>query len=263
VRALRVLALLAAVAAVSAAVPRHASGEPEPSAEAARAQAEEGQRLFQTRDFEGAERHFEQSLALDGSSTMTRFWLARTLDARFRETQDPKERAALGERALAEYERVVAAEPSNAEAFAALLGVAGDADDRTAGPTLERLGGDERLPTARRTDALVVLARRGRVCAEQRLAAIVEQPVLSGSNADARDCATRGLSAVDKALALEPERESAWRERALLYGCLAQVAAVDGRGDEQSDYEKRSGQARRKAEQIRASRAKTKAPRSY
>jgi len=264
VRALPVLVLLAAAAAASAAAPRPARAQTADSpAASAGAEAEEGRRLYQARDYEGAQRRFERSLALDGSSAETRFWLARALDARFRETQEPKERAALGERALDEYRGVVEAEPSNAEAFAALLGVAGEVDDRTANPVLDRLGGDERMPTARRADALVLLARRGRVCSEQRLQAIVEQPVLSGSNADARDCATRGLAATDRALSLEPERESGWRERALLYGCLAQVAAVDGRDAEQSDYEKRSGEARRKAEQIRSSRARTKAPRSY
>ncbi len=236
----------------------------EPSAAvSARKEAEEGLRLLQSRDWAGAEVHLERSLALDGSSTPTRFWLGRALSARFRESRDPSERSDLARRALAAYEQVLAADPGNAEAYQALLGVAREADDRTAVPVLERLAGDERLSASARAGAYLTLATRDRTCAEERLQAIASEPVLAGSSGDARACASRGLTAVDKALALDSERESAWRERASLFACLAQAAALEGKTDEQAGYEKRAGESRRRAEQLRASRARKTTPRSY
>jgi hypothetical protein len=235
----------------------------EAPAASARAEAEEGLRLFQARDFEGAQTHLERSLALDGTSSETRFWLARTLQAQWRGTSSQPERSELAKRCLAEYEKVLEAQPDRIEAYQALIGVAREADDATALPVLERLAGDERLSPARRADALLALASRGRACAEERLQAIAEQPVLSGSSGDARACADRGLAAAEKGLALDPGRESLWRERANLFASLAQAAAVDGRSDEQADYVKRAGESRRRAEQIRASRARTTTPRSY
>jgi hypothetical protein len=136
-------------------------------------------RLFQARDFEGAQAHFERSLAIDGSSTDTRFWLARTLQARWRASQEP-ERAELAAQCLAEFEKVLEKQPDRSEAYQALIGVARETDDATAVPVLERLAGDERLPAARRADALLALAAHGRACAEERLQTIAEQPVLSG-----------------------------------------------------------------------------------
>jgi hypothetical protein len=218
--------------------------------------------LYQVRDFEGAQAHFERSLAIDASSTDTRFWLARTLQARWRASQEP-ERAELAKQCLAEFERVLEKQPDRSEAYQALIGVAREADDATAVPVLERLAGDERLPAGRRADALLALAARGRACAEERLQAIAEQPVLSGSSGDARACAERGLAAVEKGLVLDPGRESLWRERASLFASLAEAAAIDGRSDEHADYMKRAGESRRRAEQIRASRARTTTPRSY
>ena len=128
---------------------------------------------------------------------------------------------------------------------------------------LERLAGDEKLSTAARAGAYLALGTRDRTCAEERLRAIASEPVLAGSSGDARECASRGVTAVDKSLALDSERESAWRERASLFACLAQAAALEGKRDEEAGYEKRAGESRRRAEQLRASRALKTNPRSH
>ncbi|MGH9367594.1 MAG: hypothetical protein ACRD3M_07965 [Thermoanaerobaculia bacterium] len=230
----------------------------------ARGEAQEGVRLFQARDFAAAQEHFERSLTLDPTSVETRFLLARTLQTRFRLSRDEMERSQIAPRAIAAYEEVLTREPGRNEAYQALLSLCREADDAAALPWLERQAGDATLPPGRRADALQVLAVRGRACAEGKLQVISEQPILVDSSEAARDCAMRGLASIQEALRLVPQRVSAWDEQARLLATLAQISELQGQAEQKDAYVKEAAASRRKAEQIRQSKArKGKPPRSY
>jgi tetratricopeptide (TPR) repeat protein len=244
-----------------AGAPPDARDSPENPAPDARAEAEEGLRRYQARDFAAAEEHFEKSLRLDPSSVETLFLLARTLQARFRTSGEEAERSDLAGRAMAAYEQVLLRDPGRTEAYQALLALSRDADDAVALPWLEKQAANTALPADRRADAFGALAARGRACAERVLQEISAQPALIGAGEAARDCATRGLSAIEEALRLLPQRGSLWSEQARLYATLAQVCALQGQDAQGAAYEKQAAESRRKAEQIRASGAREGTPR--
>jgi len=230
----------------------------------AQSEAQEGLRLYQARDFAGAEQHLERSLKLDPSPVETLFLLARTLNTRFRLSREETERSDLARRAMSAYEEVLSRDPARGEAYQALLALARDADDATALPWLERQASDTRLPPSRRADALQVLAARNRACAERKLREIANEPVLLNSSSAARDCALRGLASIQQALELAPQRGSAWSEQARVFSTLAEVCGLQGELEQKGAYEKQAGDSRRKAEQIRVSESsQNKPPRSY
>ncbi len=109
------------LAAVTLALAASAAAFGQANAEAARAELDEGARLYRAGKFAEAEARFRRALELDPEGKDTRQFIARAAQQQYKPGVETPENLAAGERAVAAYQEILAKDPANEDAYQAVL----------------------------------------------------------------------------------------------------------------------------------------------
>src|SRR5688500_8474647 len=144
-----VLALAAAAAALGQA-----------NVEEARKELNLGAREYRAGRYAEAERRFRRALELDPSQKNTPLFIARAVQQQYKPGDASPENVAGGEKAVAAYQEILKADPSNDDAFKAIVFLHGQMrNNQKEEEFLLWRANDFSATNARRADAFVILAR--------------------------------------------------------------------------------------------------------
>ena len=230
-------------------------------AEAARRELDAGERAYRARKFAEAEQRFRRALELDPEAKDARLLVARAARQQYRPNLTTPENTAAGERAAAAYQEVIQRDPSNDDAYEAVVVLYGQMkrEDKV-NEWLLRRANEFSLPGEKRAEAFVALAARQWQCSyalteraatrkpaevkpESKVAESVTgdtpaytMPADEGEFIKARECATEGTRLIDQALALDPKSPEAWRYKANLIREAAKLAEMEGDLAQKAEY---------------------------
>ena len=246
------------------------------NAEEARRESDLGASAYRAGRFEEAERRFRRALELDPERKNTRLFIARAVQQQYKPGVQTPENVAAGERAVAEYQELLAQDPANEDAYKAVVVLYGQMkrDDRVA-ELLTQRANDFSLPDKRRAEAFTVLASRQWQCSydvtervenktteerkeekavgqkpeeqkpEQKPAQRPVNPVIKyrmpadqGDFIRARQCVTDGTQLAEQAVALDPDSPNAWAYRSNLLRESAKLAEMEGDAAGKAEYER-------------------------
>ena len=256
-----------------------AQGAPIPPGPGNKTRAEsairEGARAYAARDFLQAQAHYQAALELDPTQKNAAFFLARSIHAQYRPGLKTPENIAKAREAIAAYQRVVADNPNQDEAYEAVVLLYGALhEDAQLFDWVLKRARLKALSPEKRAAAYTVLAGKDWECASRLLpAAGNSSPVANDAKAapgtrkdygTAKQCARRGLEMAEQAIGLKPESEAAWSYKARLLLEMARLAGQEGQTAQEAGYAKQAATAQaRTAELIEKNRKKMEAVKSY
>jgi tetratricopeptide (TPR) repeat protein len=240
----------------------------------------EGARAYRARNFADAQEHFQAALELDPTQKNAAFFLARSIHAQYRSGVETPENIAKAREAIAAYERVLAMKPDDDQAYQAVVYLYGEIkEDKKQRDSLMKRARLETLPKVKRAAAYAALAGKERDCASEITAlpenklsvtkggAAAEQSKKPMNQSDlnaAKQCATRGLEVVEKAIRLDPESEAAWSTKPQLLLELAKLAEREGQAGRRATYTGQAAEAQARATQLsEEKRKKMESVKSY
>ncbi len=253
---------------------------PEAGQTSAKSELREGLSAFKNGNYREAQRHFEKSLALDPMQKNVPFLIARAIHAQYRPGVETPANNARAREAIAAYQKVLIRQPDHDEAYnavAAIYGSLGDEGEQRAWILMR--ANSPTVPREKRSAAYTVLANIDWNCAHK----ITEQPdnkqtAMKGGQTvvqfmkpkelkdfgAARECATRGLELVGKAISLHPESEPAWSVKHKLLLEMAKQAEMEGSASQKRKYAKQADTAQSRMTQLsEQNRKKIEAVKSY
>ena len=256
-RKLLILACLFLSAAAQAA--GQAAAQPSPEAMKARDELYAGARAYRDGRFAEAQRHFERALELDPTQKNTQLFIARSIQQQYKAGVQTPENVAKGEEAVAAYERVLANDPLNDDAFKAIVFIYGQMrNEEMVREVLTRRAYDSSAPNEKRAEALVVLASKQWQCSyditerkehketvqqADKLVIKYSKPADPADYMKAQQCAAEGLRLADEAVQLDPSSANAWAYKANLLHESAKLADMEGSAEQKADYERQYAEA--------------------
>jgi TonB family protein len=128
-------------------------------APAAREEISLGATAYRRGDFAEAQRRFERALELDPSDKNVRTFVARAIHQQYRPGDQTPDNLARGAAAVAAYEKVLEADPANAEGHNSIMSLLGQMKNEEAmREHLLRRANNDSLPPGPRAEALTALA---------------------------------------------------------------------------------------------------------
>jgi tetratricopeptide (TPR) repeat protein len=226
----------------------------------------EGARAYKAGRFDEARQRFERALELDPEHRNARFFIARAIHAEFKPGADTPENIALARSAIAAYQRALIAEPSNDEAYNAIIYLYGQVRDEAAQREwLTYRATDEQTPAAKRAQAYTLLASREWNCSyaiterkEHKVAVFVRQqsvikylkPADEAEFYQARQCAERGMEVAGQAIALDADSLQAWSYKTNLLLELVKLAEMEENDQLKLAYQKQAAEAQRRTGEL-------------
>ncbi len=222
------------------------------NAEEARKELNLGARAYRSGRFAEAEQRFRRALELDPEGKNTRLFIARSIQQQYKPGLQTPENLAVGERAVAAYQEILAKDPGNEDAYKAVVFLYGQMKNE--GKVLELLlqsANDFSLPNGRRAEAFTILASRRWQCSyditEQKenkatvqnpdkILVQYKMPADQGDFLRARQCASEGLQLAEQAVALSPKNPNAWAHKANLLREAAKLSEMEGDAGQQAEY---------------------------
>jgi TonB family protein len=229
------------------------------NAEEARKELNEGARAYRAGRYAEAEQRFRHALELDPSQKNAPLFIARALQQQYKPGVQTPENVAVGERAVAAYQEILAKDHANEDAYKAIVFLYGQMKNEA--KVLELLlarANDFSLPNDKRAEAFVILASKQWECSyeltEQKENKTTEEkadkvlvrykmPADQGDFIRARQCATDGLQLAEQAITLDPKNQNAWSYKANLLREAAKLAEMEGDAAQKADYERQSAEA--------------------
>ena len=242
----RVLAAIILTLAASAAVFGQAN------AEEARKELNLGQRAYRGGRFAEAEQRFRRALELDPEGKETRLFIARAVHQQYKPGLQAPNNLAVGERAVAAYQEVLAKDPGHEDAYKSVLLLYTQLkNEEKVNQLLLQRANDFSLANDKRTEAFTILAGKQWQCShditEQKENKTTVQnpdktlvqykmPADQGDFLRARQCISEGLQLAEQAVSLAPKYTNAWSYKANLLREAAKLAEMEGDAGQQAEY---------------------------
>src|SRR5215212_902080 len=250
----RALAAIALTLAASAAAFGQAG-----AADEARRELNEGARAYRAGRFEEAERRFRRALELDPTQKNAPLFIARAVQQQYKPGVQTPENLAIGEKAVAAYQEILAKDPANDDAYKAVVFLYGQMkNDAKVVELLLSRANDFSLANDKRAEAFVILASRQWQCSydvtEQKenkatvqnpdkILVQYKMPADQGDFMRARQCVTEGLQLAEQAVTLSPKNPNAQSYRANLLREAAKLAEMEGDAGQQAEHMRRYEEA--------------------
>lgn len=246
--------------------------EPSPQWREAIEELNEAARAYRAGNFAEAQKHSEKALELNPANKNAPFFLARSIHAQYKPNNDSPENIAKAREAIEAYKRILAKEPDNQEAYKAvayLYGAIGETDMQR-GWIAERAT-NERASKESRAEAFTFLASKDWECSFQITSrkenqwldsnkpnAVVRFKMPKNPNdfSMAKQCATRGLEYIEKAINLQPDYDKAWGYKANLLIEMVKLSEMEGQSMKEAEYRKQAEEATARTKALHALKEK-------
>ena len=219
----------------------------------------EGASAYRQGNFAEAEQKFRHAYELDPLQKNAPLFIARAVQQQYKPGVPAPENVKKGEDAIAAYQEILNRDPSNDDAYKAIVFLYGQMrnEDKVREMLMQRasLGS---IPPEKRSEALTILASKQWQCAyditEQKENKETQTTTQPGNNlpkvtvkykkpanqADfdrARQCVTEGLKLAEQAVNLDANNPNSWSYRANLLREAAKLAEMEGNAQAKADYE--------------------------
>jgi tetratricopeptide (TPR) repeat protein len=219
-------------------------------------QLNEAARAYREGKFLEAEQHSRQAAELDPDNKTAPMFIARTIHAQYRPGVQTPENIAKAQEAIEAYQRILAKNPQDDEAYKAIAYLYGaiKEDDKLRQWIAARAASEATDPE-KRSEAYVVLASKDWDCSFK----ITELPTNKTTTIDpssnkatvsykkpkdqkefdqAQMCVKQGLAEAENAIKYDPNNESAWSYKTNLLLEASKLADMDGKADQKAQYQK-------------------------
>jgi hypothetical protein len=213
----------------------------------------EGARAYKDGRFADAEERFRTAFALDPTQKNAPVFIARAVQQQYKPGVQTPENLALGEKAVAAYQDILSRDPTNEDAYKAIVFLYGQMknEDKVNQLLAERA---KNGPTPKaKSEALTILASRQWQCSyditelkenkttENRPDKILIRYKKPANQADfdkAQQCTTEGLKLAEEAASLDPNNPNAWSYKANLLREKSKLAEMAGDATAKADFDK-------------------------
>jgi TonB family protein len=229
------------------------------NAEAARAEINAGAREYREGNFAAAEEHFRRALELDPTQKNTQLFIARAIQQQFKPGDTMPENIAVGERAVAAYQEILAKDPENEDAYRAVVYLYGQLkNEEKVEEMLTQRAGDGSVKPEKRAYALAILASRRWKCsyditerAENKrtvrrrdlVSVHYAMPADAADFRKAQQCVAEGMPLAEQAVALDGDSPVAWSQKVNLLREAAKLAEMEGDETRKAEYARQADAA--------------------
>jgi tetratricopeptide (TPR) repeat protein len=213
----------------------------------------EGARAYKDGRFPDAEARFREAYELDPTQQNAPVFIARAVQQQYKPGVQTPENLAVGQKAVAEYEKILRANPGNEDAYKAIVFLYGQMkQDEKVNELLMQRAGSGPTPKAK-AEALTILASKQWNCSyeitEQKENKMTEnqpnrilikyrKPANQADFDKAQQCTTEGLKLAEKATELDPDNPNAWSYKANLLREKSKLAEMAGDAAAKTDLDK-------------------------
>lgn len=231
--------------------------------------------LYKAGDFIEAQSHAEKAVSLDPANLKALLFLARVEHTRYKPGNETPENIELARAAIATYQKLLALDWQNEEAYKAVAVLYAQIhDDQLHEGWLLQRASNAQFSNEKRADAYTVLAGKYWDCAF-RITELPDNKVVdTGANGPAvvfkkptdpfqfeklKQCVLKGLEFADTALVLDDKSESAWSYKTNLLLENAKLDEMEGMDLAKADHWKESNQAQARAVKLAEERRRREA----
>ena len=232
----------------------------------AKKQLNDGAGAYHAGHYTEAQQHFEQAYELDPSNTKILLYIARTIHQQYKPGVDKPENVKIANEAIDAYQKVLAADPNNDEAYKGIAYLYGALkEDDKQHEWIEQRAKLESAPPEQRSDAYTVLASKDWQCSQtiteqkenQKIVPKGDRQIIQYQKPkDPKDydkalqCATEGKDLIDQAVNLNNNSELAWSYKTNLLRELAKLAEMNGDGTKKADYTAQADEAQKRTAEL-------------
>ena len=233
----------------------------------------EGARAYKDGRFPDAEEKFRTAYELDPTQKNAPVFIARAIQQQYKPGVQTPENLAIGERAVAEYQKILDREPGNEDAYKAIVFLYGQMKrDEKVNEMLATRAQNGPTPKAK-AEALTILASKQWQCSydvtEQKENKTTEnrpdkilihyrKPSNQADYEKAQQCTTEGLKLAEQATSVDPENPNAWSYKANLLREKSKLAEMAGDATAKADFDKQYNAALETQKRLGAADAKRK-----
>jgi tetratricopeptide (TPR) repeat protein len=233
----------------------------------------EGARAYKDGRFPDAEEKFRTAYELDPTQKNAPVFIARAIQQQYKPGVQTPENLAVGERAVAEYQKILDREPTNEDAYKAIVFLYGQMKrDEKVNEMLATRAQNGPTPKAK-AEALTILASKQWQCAyditEQKENKVTEnkpdkivihyrKPANQADFDKAQQCTTEGLKLAEQATSIDPENPNAWSYKTNLLREKSKLAEMAGDATAKADFDKQYDAALETQKRLGAADAKRK-----
>ena len=219
----------------------------------------EGARAYRDGRFAEAQEKFQYAYELDPSQKNAPLFIARSIQQQYKPGVEAPENVAKGTAAIEAYQKVLANDPNNDDAYNAIVFIYRQMRDE--GKEREMLLQRAKLesaPPEKRAVAYTVLASKQWNCSYeiteqkenketvQKPDAVIIRYKKPQNQADfdkAATCVRDGLDLVSQAIKLDTNNPNAWSYKANLLREMSKLAEMDGNAQQKADFDKQYDEA--------------------
>lgn len=213
----------------------------------------EGARAYKDGRFPDAEARFREAYELDPTQKNAPVFIARAVQQQYKPGVQTPENLAIGEKAVAEYEKILQTNPGNEDAYKAIVFLYGQMkrEEKVNELLMQRASGG---PTPKaRSEALTILASKQWNCAYEiteqkenkttenqpnRILIKYRKPANQADFDKAQQCTTEGLRLAEQATSLDADNPNAWSYKANLLREKSKLAEMAGDTTAKADLDK-------------------------
>ena len=220
----------------------------------AKQEVNDGARAYKAGDFKEAQGHFETALVLDPDQENAPIFRARSIQRQFRTGVTTPENLATAQQAISAYEDILRRNPSNEEAYNAIVQIYGlmKQEDKQR-EYVQRTAADEQAPEAKRAIAFAFLAGKKWRCSyditEQtenmqtvergnKMIKEYKKPADQAEFDQARQCSTEGLSLANQAVGLDPNNDAAWAVKSNLLLEMSKMSQMENKTEDKANFDR-------------------------
>jgi len=233
----------------------------------------EGARAYKDGRFKDAEDKFREAYSLDESQRNAPLFIARAVQQQYKPGVGTPENIQMGERAVQAYQDILNRDPTNEDAYKAIVFLYGQMkrDDKV--NELLKTRADKGATPNARAEALVILASKQWQCSyditerkenqtkEEKGDKIIihyKKPPEQADFDKAKQCADEGMKLAEQAVSLNAGSASAWSYKANLLREHAKLAEMNADANAKADFDKKYEQALTEQKRLTAEEANRK-----
>src|SRR3984893_7175904 len=235
----------------------------------------EAAREYREGHFSEAEQHSRRALELDPGSKTALSFIARTIHAQYRAGVQAPAGVTKANEALQAYQRILAKDPKNEEAYKAIAYLYGALkEDDKLKAWISARANDSSVEPEKRAEAYIVLASKDWDCSFKitelptnktttlqpgnRAVVSYKKPKDPKDFETARACVKRGLEEIENAIKLDPNSEAAWSYKTNLLLEASKLAEMDGDLTRKAELDKQREVAQKRTNTLSEANQKKK-----